>query len=348
MEPTRDMGAAGALDALPPEREITYCLVPSELASDLHEPLRRHFQNDPSVEVIVERRSAERRRNEERRSVGGKPPPSGAERRTAVAADGRRVGERRAPLAPAAPLPLPRRARRYAERISFFCRREPSGQHREDRDTARLVARIQSGDREAFAAIYSRYYDRIYGYLLVVLGSAHDAEDAAQEVFARAFAALPRYERRSQPFRAWLFRIARNMAVDALRLRERVEVADPNEIQRRRDERPEVVEPDLAELPILDWITDRDLALFVRRLSAPQRQVLMLRFTADLEDAEIADMMDRTPEDIRQLRSRALAFLRERLSAVGRREPMRGDGIKMKRVAKEAPVLRHRRWALHL
>lgn len=332
-----------------PERSLTYCVIPRELADQLHEPLRRHFRDDPTIEVIVERREADRRSGEDRRRKPVKERK--AERRRVRAATGRRVADRRALQAEVEPLPLPRRARRFAERIAFLRRREPPTQKREDRDTARLVARFQAGERDTFGTLYARYYDRIYGYMLVVLSRSHDAEDATQEVFANALAALPRYERREQPFRAWLFRIARNVAVDQLRLNERIQPVEPEEVERRRDETEQADEPEIADLPILDWISDRDLALFVRRLTAPQRQVLMLRFTADLDDGAIAAVMDRTPEDVRQLRSRALSFLRERLAAVGNREPTEAPsnkGSKMKRAPKEAPVIRNRRWALYL
>lgn len=67
-------------DAAPKGREVVYVLVPYDLAATLHEPLRRHFRKDPSVEVVVERRRAERRGGRDRRLKEGKPP-GGKERR---------------------------------------------------------------------------------------------------------------------------------------------------------------------------------------------------------------------------------------------------------------------------
>jgi iron uptake system EfeUOB component EfeO/EfeM len=127
---------------------------------------------------------------------------------------GRRVGPRRAPTMAIDALPLPRKARAHAKRIVFVERVEPSAEHMADLDSARIVTRFQSGDADAFTALYMRYFDRVYSYLRVLFREdSHEAEDLTQQVFVRAFEALPRYERRSQPFRAWLFTIARNLAM---------------------------------------------------------------------------------------------------------------------------------------
>jgi RNA polymerase sigma-70 factor (ECF subfamily) len=327
-------------------RPVVYCLIPPDLAGSLHDVLRRHFRDDPRVEVVVDRRHNERRAGAERRAKPW-PVPKGqaatevdSERRAIRNRAGRRVGDRRASLVPIdTPKALPRRARAHAERIVFAERLEPSTERLEDLDTARLVTRFQAGDREAFVDIYSRYFDRIYGYLRVILKRQHEAEDAAQEVFTHVFAALERYERRAQPFRAWLFTAARNHAITNLRKAGRLELTEPDELDRRRDEARE------AELPALNWITDNDLLLFIERLPLAQRQVLALRFLYGLDTAEIAATLDRNIDDIRGLQHRGLKFLRNRLSAVAAERPARGQA-RMRTRHKQAPVLRYRRFAL--
>jgi RNA polymerase sigma-70 factor (ECF subfamily) len=322
-------------------RRLVFCVIPQELADELHDVLRHHFRKDPTVEVVVERRRADRRATERRHH--DVDPPRGEDRRRIRAAEGRRVGDRRAVSARVDAPPLPRRARHHAEQIAFVERIEPSTDQLEDRDTAHLVTRFQAGEPKVFATLYTRYFDRVYGYLLVMLRNSTEAEDAVQDVFTNAMENLPGYERRSQPFRAWLFIIARNLAVSRLRGRDRVQLMEPDDLERCRESSSHAQEP----LPVLDWIADRDLMLFIERLPIAQRQVLLLSYTAGLADAEIATILDRTPENVRKQRSRALAFLRERLGAVGRHSS-RGERIRMRRWPREAPVLRSRRWALHL
>src|SRR5438067_3371234 len=133
-------------------RATRYCVVPADLAATAHDPLRRHFRNDPAIDVIVEQRASERRSGGERRATAGALVAT--ERRRIRGRYGRRVGERRALLVPVDALDLPRGLRRYAERLQFVERLEPSGLEAEDRDTARLVMRIQAGDRDAFPDLY--------------------------------------------------------------------------------------------------------------------------------------------------------------------------------------------------
>jgi RNA polymerase sigma-70 factor, ECF subfamily len=191
----------------------------------------------------------------------------------------------------------------------------PSSLRLEDQDSARLVAQFQAGSRDSFSVLYMRYFDRVYGYMRVALSDPHAAEDATQQVFAQALEALPRYEKRTQPFRAWLFAIARNGAINELRKRGRTEVGSPDELDRLRDHEERTDEADGARLA---WLTDARLLGLIERLPSAQRQALFCLYALDLSVADTAELLDRTPESVRQLHSRALRWLRERLSALGR------------------------------
>jgi RNA polymerase sigma-70 factor (ECF subfamily) len=319
---------------------MVYCLIPYALAGKLHEPLRRHFAPDPSVEVVVERRAGERRNGPERRRRITTAP---TERRHIRNLEGRRIGPRRAPTVSADARALPRRVRPYADQLVFAERLEPGDEHLADLDSARLVTRFQAGDQDAFAALYMRYFDRVYTYLKAIFrDDPHEAEDVTQQVFVRAFEGLPRYERRGHPFRAWLFTIVRNQAMSQLRRRGRSELVEPRLIDEQRES--EASEDDMAAL---SWVTDRELVMFVERLPLSQRQVLILRYMLDLPAKEVARVLDRSHVDVRMLEHRALRFLEARLTAIGRapvkeRRPLPTYG----RIA-WMQVSRRRRGALH-
>jgi RNA polymerase sigma-70 factor (ECF subfamily) len=83
-----------------------------------------------------------------------------------------------------------------------------------------LVERAQAGERQAFCTLVESHSDRIYGYLLHMLGDREEAADLAQETFVRAWEALDRF-RGGAAFSTWLYRIATNLAIDALRRRKR-------------------------------------------------------------------------------------------------------------------------------
>ncbi|MGH2961671.1 MAG: RNA polymerase sigma factor [Solirubrobacterales bacterium] len=303
------------------QRSVLYCLIPRELSGELHDDLRHHFAEDPDVEVVVERRRRDRRGGAERRTRD--EPRDGPERRRIRSAEGRRAGERRAPLVEVEPPPLPTAAQAHVARLVFVERLEPSSEDAEDLDSARLVTDFQAGDGEAFESLYMRYFDRVYAYLRVLLKDAHEAEDGTQQVFIKVFEALPRYERRGQPLRAWLFTIVRNHALSDLRKRGRVELEGPEEIER-------LIEggvPEEPEVAALGWISDRDLLLFVERLPLAQRQVLTLRYMMEMDNREVGEVLGRSPSEVRVLHYRAVSFLRDRLAAIEEGERRRSSAL---------------------
>src|SRR5437762_841964 len=98
-------------------RTITYCLVPPDLAGELHDLLRRHLRHEPSVEVVVERRREERRQEPHRRA---EPLTTPEERRRVRNVDGRRVADRRGPAMQVEPPgELPAELRAHADRLAF-------------------------------------------------------------------------------------------------------------------------------------------------------------------------------------------------------------------------------------
>jgi hypothetical protein len=85
---------------------------------------------------------------------------------------------------------LPRNGRAYVDRLALVERLERASVEEEDLDTARLILRIQGGDRDALGALYMRYFDRLYAYLRILLSDDHEAEDAVQRVFQGSVALL--------------------------------------------------------------------------------------------------------------------------------------------------------------
>jgi RNA polymerase sigma-70 factor (ECF subfamily) len=319
-------------------RAVVYCLLPRDLAPLLHDALRRHFSLNPEVEVIVERRDGERRRASDRRMAADQSSTN--ERRVVRSRSGRRVGERRAALIEVGVPVLPRRARRFADQIVFAERLEPSTQRLEDLDSARTVLRIQAGERDLFAVLYARYFDRVYSYMRALLRDPTEAEDATQHVFLSTFEALPRYELREQPFRAWLFTIVRNRALKHIERGRRLELVDSASVAELQDAGAAPFDAD-----VLDWLTDRELTMFVERLPLLQRQVLLLRYLFDLPAPQVAQILGRSPTYVRKLEERALGFLRVRLMALGRAPHCEGRR-EVRGVLRQARVLRARRWAM--
>jgi len=94
-----------------------------------------------------------------------------------------------------------------------------------DRDAA-LVERFQTGDEEAFADLYRRYFPRLRRYCVRRLGNAHEAEEAAQEALARAYRALPNLDG-DRRFYPWLRVIASNLCADICKRKPVAPLAEP-------------------------------------------------------------------------------------------------------------------------
>lgn len=91
--------------------------------------------------------------------------------------------------------------------------RAPSGQL-----VTVAVRRAQAGDRGALAFLYARFADDVYCYVRSLLRDRREAEEVTRQVFAKLALAIGEYEEHDVPFLAWVFRVARNLAVDHLRL----------------------------------------------------------------------------------------------------------------------------------
>jgi RNA polymerase sigma-70 factor (ECF subfamily) len=154
-----------------------------------------------------------------------------------------------------------------------------------DRDRA-LVERCQGGDSAAFGNLYARYYERLLRFCLRRLNDRHEAEDAAQEAFARAWKALPRFagERRFYP---WLTVIAGNICTDMLRRRSRSTPTDDLELTAQRP--VGVAGEDTSEELVLAAVDGELVNRALDRLSRRHRHVLAMREGSGWTYQQIAD-----------------------------------------------------------
>ena len=171
-----------------------------------------------------------------------------------------------------------------------------------------LVRAAQRGERDAQRGLYERHHRELYVYVRAILRDRHEAEDAVQEIFARALKALPRYDQR-QPVRNWLLVIARNHALDLHARGRRTRVDDPHVITALCDE--ESGRHDGAPAVTLEL---QDL-IATANLSLRQRQVVALRYVLGLPAREAAEVLDSDAGLVRQAEARALKKLRRTLLA---------------------------------
>jgi len=152
-----------------------------------------------------------------------------------------------------------------------------------------LVARVASGDRTALESLYDYHAAAVLGISLKIIGDRAAAEDVLQETFWRVWQSAVTYQSQRGSFTGWLFRIARNLAIDAYR---------------RRSVRPQTIIETADANPILDQLPDPDMdvedqaqsnlkAQQVRNalttLSREQRQVIEMAYFYGMTRQEIAE-----------------------------------------------------------
>ena len=170
-----------------------------------------------------------------------------------------------------------------------------------------LVDRARQKDADAFGLLYDRFQPEIVRYLAHRTGDPDTAEDLAQQVFLKAWQAIPRYEARGVPFKAWLYRMAHNQMVDYFRTRR--PTADLEGI-----DQPEEAE---AESIVLAAEMSAALERALSRLSEDHRQVLTLRFLMEKSAKEIGEIMGRKEVTVRGLQMRAMQALRREIEETG-------------------------------
>ncbi len=178
----------------------------------------------------------------------------------------------------------------------------------------RLMLRVRDDDAGAFEELVDAYRHRLVGVMHHLIGNAEEAEDLAQEVFLRVYRARKKYRPRSK-FSTWLFTIANNLALNALRTRQRKPVvALPPQDSGPLGARPaEQIVQDRATPPA-QRIQNKELVVVIQHalegLNERQRMAVVLNKFEDMNYQEIAEVMGLTTQAVKSLLSRARTNLR--------------------------------------
>ena len=173
-------------------------------------------------------------------------------------------------------------------------------------------ARLRRGDPEAFDALLNRYQNRLFRYLVRLIGNTALAEDLFQQTWLKVMTGIHRYDER-RPFEPWLFSIARHLAIDHLRR------VSPESL----DEPSETGEPRVASLRTdapgnLEQLLDRERRSFLERkvqeLPAVYREAITLRFEEEMTFEEMALVLQAPVSTVKSRVQRALASLRKGFS----------------------------------
>jgi RNA polymerase sigma-70 factor (ECF subfamily) len=175
------------------------------------------------------------------------------------------------------------------------------------------VRRLQRGDEAALVALYDRYAARVFRFAVRLLGRAEEAEEVVAETFLQAFRCARDY-RAEGTFSGWLFRIARNLCFDRMRLPRRYQMVSLDELLGEGDE---PARGDTAQ----EWTLGAAVQEALQQLPSDYRIVLTLRDLDGLTNGEAAQALGRSAAATKSLHFRARQALRDTLArALGREE----------------------------
>lgn len=194
-------------------------------------------------------------------------------------------------------------------------------------DDAGLTAAVlaaQRGDEDAFRTVYRAVQPRLLGYIRTLVGEP-DAEDVASESWLQIARDLDRFSGDADRFRGWAARIARNRALDHLRMRGRRPAIGGDETE--LSDRPAV--SDTADEAIESLATGRTMSL-IAQLPQDQAEAVVLRVVVGLDAKSAAQTLGKRPGAVRTAAHRGLKRLAELLGAdaagTAAERPDGGDG----------------------
>jgi RNA polymerase sigma-70 factor (ECF subfamily) len=186
----------------------------------------------------------------------------------------------------------------------------PSANHEVSPD-AMLVSRLLQRDVRAFEQLYLRHSRIVYGLLLRILQQAGTAEEVAQDVFLQLWRNAGQYDESRGPFLPWLLTLARNRALDTLRLK--------SERQRRREdqtgERPPVVTLPEYEKQLDEKRRAERVRTLMGSLSPRQKKAIELAYFEGLSHSEIAAALKEPRGTVKSWIRNGLLRLKEELQA---------------------------------
>ena len=170
-----------------------------------------------------------------------------------------------------------------------------------------IIRRCLDGDNAAFAGLVELYQNRIYSFSLRLLKNPQAAEDAAQETFVKAFRGLTSYDP-TYPFASWLFRIAHNACMDALRSGNKTISMDEENFPDLPDGAPGI------DMIVAEAIDSERIEALLAALPPLYSEVLLLQYREDMGPAEIARVIGAPEGTVKARLFRARGILKAKLA----------------------------------
>lgn len=170
------------------------------------------------------------------------------------------------------------------------------------------ITRAQNGDAGVISELYERYHQGIFRYLYYCVGDLQTAEDLTSDVFVRMLRSIQHYEVKQASFDAWIFQIARNLAIDHHRRKKQQNHLHLEDVH--------LQEPSLDNIHNDSRLDSQILMQALNQLNDAQRDVIILRFINQVPLSQAANLLRKSEDSVKALQRRGLAALRQILSGM--------------------------------
>ncbi|MBL8292360.1 MAG: RNA polymerase sigma factor [Bryobacterales bacterium] len=169
--------------------------------------------------------------------------------------------------------------------------RTKSGVDYKNSEEATLVRRVQAGDELAFREVVDRYQTKVFSIIYGILRNHNDAEDIAQQVFAKIYFSIKNFDFRSSLL-TWIYKITVNECYDYLRKKKVRKLVYESDFTEEESQRMERSEPGSSRQPSMDTnLAQRDLVVkLLEKVSSEDRQLLLLKEVEGHSVEELAQM----------------------------------------------------------
>ena len=173
-----------------------------------------------------------------------------------------------------------------------------------------LMNKAGKGDKNAFGQLYELYYTPVYRYIYYKTSDKEVCNDLVQDVFIKVYSSLDRYsEQRSSPL-PYFLTIARNTVIDYWRKKRDIIIEDSHSIFGNLEDMS-IATPETLSMREQDHGT---VHVALSGLKEDHKEVITLRFINQLSTKEIASVLNKSEDAIRQIQCRALKLLRKDLA----------------------------------
>jgi RNA polymerase sigma-70 factor, ECF subfamily len=178
-----------------------------------------------------------------------------------------------------------------------------------------LVQAAQKGSGRAFGALYDHYLPPIYRFVFYKIMNRQDAEDICHHVFLNAWQNIQSYRDIGHSFSSWLYRIARNAVIDFYRTQKHS--------LNLSDVMYTLADNTNLEQSAADTLEIETVLYAIKELNEEHREIIVMRFIEDLDNDEIAAILEKSNGAVRILQHRALHSLRKILKQQGMHIPQK-------------------------